>query len=191
MKTMKLLIAVGFAAVSVAPAATLELLDFSSLPAVPSDPAGAHYDAYDFPLSILPGDSGNPITSLSVDYEAVVAFAGAAGLHEILSVYFMFSSGNLVELDSTPTHYSARVDFTEGVTGVSDELAPAFVALHGPAPGLTSLLWTASYLDGSESCALDGIIPEPGVCALGAVGGLGLLCRRKRKVPGKRVAVTA
>ncbi|MGD7652308.1 MAG: hypothetical protein ACQCXQ_03765 [Verrucomicrobiales bacterium] len=52
----------------------------------------------------------DPITSLSADCEASDDCASLAGVHEILAVYFLFSSGNPVELDARPTHYSVRVD---------------------------------------------------------------------------------
>jgi hypothetical protein len=161
------------------PAATLVLLDTSTLPSVPSEPTGAHYDGYPFPSSLLPSNAGNPIVSLSVDYDAASA---PPGFHEILETYILFSSGSTVGISSTPTFFSARVDFSPGITNVSDPRGTAFVALHGPTPGLSNLLWTATYMDGSQAVAVDGIIPESSVCGLGAVAVLFLTGRRRRRI---------
>jgi hypothetical protein len=76
------------------------------------------------------------------------------------------------------------VQFSVPVTAVSDDFAPAFWAVHGEigGGGLTDLLWTATYLDGSQQSYMDGIIPEPSVLALLPTSLL-ILIRRKRNDP--------
>lgn len=164
--------------------ATLGLLDPSTLPPVPLTPSGAHYDLYSFPNTLLPGNPANPIVSLHVSYDASSA---PLGYHEILDTAFLFSYGIVTELGSTARIYEARVDFSPGATDVSDPFSPAFAVLHGPVPGLTDLLWTATYLDDSTASFRDGIIPEPSAFMLTSVSILGLLSFRIRQGLASRV----
>ena len=159
-----------------ASADTLILTDPSGIPI----PAGTHADSYLFPTSLL--DLSNPITSLTVAYDA--AFA-PPGYHEIVSAMLLFDPAQVASISnvfSTPTYYGASVEFSVPVTAVSDEFAPAFWAVHGEIGGasLTELIWTVSYQDGSQRTAGDGIIPEPTTATLLFLTGLIFGCRSRR-----------
>lgn len=154
---------IGFSA----SADTLNLTDPSAIPV----PPGAHVDAFLFP-SLL--DSSNPITQLSVAYDA--NYLGDAG-HELVSATLLFDPAQVAifSSDYTPAYYGASVTFSLPVTAVSDVFAPAFWAVHADFDGYSSLLWTASYLDGSQRQVYHDIIPEPSAMSMFLLSGL-LIC---------------
>ena len=159
---------------------TLSFFSDSTLPPVSAIPGGDHYDTYFFPISLLPSDISNPIVSLQLDYDA--SDVSVLGDHEIVAQFFLFSSGALTVLSDTPTFYSGRVDFSQGVTALSEPFPTAFAALHGPigSGAFTDGTWTATYLDNSTASESFGIIPEPSVLGLGVVFILSVTSRRRR-----------
>ena len=178
MKTWRLSLSIcgvliGFAAT----ADTLNLTDPSGIPVPPE----AHVDAFWFPPLL---DSSNPITNLTIAYDA--DYSGMGG-HEIVSATLLFDPAQVASISdvlSTPAYYGASVTFSVPVTAVSDEFAPAFWAVHADSAGASSLIWTASYLDGSQQQYYFEIIPEPSTVSMFVLSGLlicaGCRCRTSR-----------
>ena len=159
-----------------ASAATLILTDPASIPVPIPVPDGYHADGYQFPVELL--EPLNPILSLEIDYWNSYA---APGDHEIYSANLLFNPAQVLSITnilSTPTQFKAVVQFypAGGITEVSNMEAPAFFAGHGQIGGgaLTSLIWTATYQDGSTRTAFAGIVPEPSITLL-SLGSI-LLC---------------
>lgn len=157
---------------------TLSLTDVSGLPEVSSFPQGDHYDFYEFPIGLI---RASPITDLRIQY----ASDAALGEHLILETFVLFSLtqvSGLVEAVDTEVLYDATITFNQGVTGVDGAFGgPAFAALHSDYTfATTEIIWTATYLDGSQATTASGIIPEPsGAVLLGAGLLLGVTGRRR------------
>lgn len=151
---------------------TLTLTDPSSIPV----PPGTHADGYEFPFALL--DLSNPIVSMDVDYDS-----SNFGIHEIVSAYLLFDPGvtYIETLLQTPDRYQARATFSIPVTDVSNAYYPGFLAVHEDTGGLTSLTWTATYMDGSQRVAIDGIIPEPTTVSLLGLGALATVFTRRQR----------
>ncbi len=174
-----------------ASAAVLTLLDWTTVPV----PAGAHPDLYPLPAELI-GTAANPVVTVEIDHRNLPNVAGM-GVHEIQSAAFLFKATDLVNftiIENTSERFWARVQFAGArrMTGLADNFAPAFVAMHGtpfpagvPKGGAdTSANWTVTYLNGSTASANDGIIPEPGTSTcLALSAGLILFLRRKTR-PG-------
>jgi hypothetical protein len=155
-----------------AQADTLTLTDPLSIPVPPE----THADAYDFPTQLL--DLSNPIISLAINYDGTQG----SSRHQIVSANLLFDP-NVTYIETllqTPFRYEARATFSIPVTDVSNAWSPGFLAVHENTMSLTSLTWTATYSDGTQRVAIDGIIPEPSSAVLIAViGGFGLFVRRR------------
>lgn len=158
----------------------LNLTDPSGIPV----PPGTHVDWYRFPAPLL--DISNPLTNLAIAYANIAA----PGYHEIVSATPLFDLGqvaSITEISSTTNYYEVAVEFSVPITGISDEFAPAFWAVHEAIGGgavYTEIRWAASYLDGTERLISDGIIPEPAAASLmlltGPIFFVGRQCRTSR-----------
>ncbi|MDA7868067.1 PEP-CTERM sorting domain-containing protein [Akkermansiaceae bacterium] len=176
----KLLLATSLAASSTAflQGVTLSLTDVSELPAISTFPQGDHYDFYDFPIELI---GGTPITNLRIQYSD----DAAPGEHLILETFVLFplaQVSSIIEAVNTQELYDATVTFSQGVTDVDGEFGDtAFAALHSDfSSANTEIIWTATYLDGSQATTASGIIPEPSGAALLGVGLILGITGRKR-----------
>jgi hypothetical protein len=176
MKTILIGLCASFVLLSdQASAATLVLFEPTGIPV----PVGGHVDFYHFPISLL--RPANPMVALSIDYES---FAPPGG-HDIVSGTLLFSPTQVASITPglvTLTDYEALAQFFVGITAVSDESAPAFWAVHRDliGPATTTLIWTATYLDGSHQSAIDGIIPESSSSFM-LLSSVALLCCVRRR----------
>jgi hypothetical protein len=174
----KLLFSLTASVVVISFAASADILNLTDPSGIPIPP-GTHVDWYRFPSPLL--NISNPITNLTIAYANIAA----AGYHEIVSATPLFDPAQVASITlvlSTPTYYEASVAFSVPVTAVSDRFAPAFWVVHGEIGGgavYTELRWTASYFDGTERMAYEGIIPEPTSAALLSLAGLTFLVSRQ------------
>jgi hypothetical protein len=171
-----------------ASAATLTLTDWTTLPFPPN---ADHADTYDFPYYAFTLYGILPITQIEMAYDNN-PFVSGAGIHEIKSAAFLFSSGDLASttvLESTVDRFRALIIFKTSpdrrLTGLAAPSDAAFVAYHGPSFGsaTTSALWTVTYSNGSTESFDNGIIPEPGPSLWIAVSATLALCTRRAKRP--------
>ena len=158
-------------------AVTLMLTDPSTI----AIPPNAHADSYPFPSELI--ESGNPITTLMIEYNP--AISGQAGRHELISGHLLFEGAQVSSNSRSTTtrqSYQASLQFVDGITEISSATAPAFYAIHDNTGGLdlTELRWRASYIDGRQRISVNGIIPEPtmGMLVGCAMLSLGMIRRR-------------
>ena len=172
-----------------ASADTLNLTDPSGIPV----PLGTHVDSSLFPALFFDWNPSG-LTSLTLVYDANLLGAG----HEMESATLLFDPSQVASIDEvfTPIWYRASVTFSVPITAVSDELAPAFWAVHKDfTDPMNGGRWTGYHLDGSGpgQVGFGYVVPEPSTASLFVLSGIltftGYRCRtiRLQARPGSRL----